>query len=39
MVDKMNKEQLKAALINPSCFESKEQHLAAFKRFKNLRAK
>ena len=38
-IDKMNIQKLKEALCAPSCFESEEEHIAAFKRYKNLRAK
>lgn len=38
-IDKMNLIKLKAALCAPSCFENEEEHIVAFKRFKNMKKK
>lgn len=38
-VDKMNKAELLVALAKPYLFQSKEEHMSAFKRYKNLKVK
>lgn len=38
-IQKMNVKQLVAALCTPWEFETQEEHMAAFKRWKNLKAK